>query len=88
MDFPSNPFYATANPGSVRSKVWALGFRNPYRMAIRPGTGSSNPADGNPGVLYVGDVGWTASEEINVVRKPGMNFGWPLFEGLTQQSFV
>ncbi|MEP6594360.1 MAG: LamG-like jellyroll fold domain-containing protein [Ginsengibacter sp.] len=83
---PSNPFYQTANPGSIRSKVWALGFRNPFRMTLKPGTGSINPADGNPGILYVGDVGYVTWEELDVVNKPGMNFGWPLFEGLTPQT--
>ncbi len=83
---PGNPFYQSANPGSIRSKVWALGFRNPFRMTLKPGTGSSNPADANPGVLYVGDVGYVTWEELDVVNKPGMNFGWPSFEGLTPQT--
>jgi glucose/arabinose dehydrogenase len=83
---PGNPFYQTANPGSIRSKIWALGFRNPFRMTLKPGTGSSNPADANPGILYVGDVGYVTWEELDVVNKPGMNFGWPSFEGLTAQT--
>lgn len=78
---PSNPFYEPANPKSPQSKVWALGFRNPFRMSLKPGTGSHNPNDGNPGILYVGDVGWNHYEEINVLDKPGTNFGWPIFEG-------
>jgi glucose/arabinose dehydrogenase len=78
---PSNPFYDAANPRAARSRVWALGLRNPYRMTLRPGTGSSNPANGNPGVLYLGDVGWNTWEDMNVVIGPGRNFGWPLFEG-------
>jgi glucose/arabinose dehydrogenase len=78
---PSNPFYDPANPRSARSRVWVLGLRNPYRMTLRPGTGSSNPADGNPGVLYLGDVGWGNWEDMNVVTGPGRNFGWPIFEG-------
>ncbi|MDQ3289939.1 MAG: PKD domain-containing protein, partial [Bacteroidota bacterium] len=41
---------------------------------------------GNPGVLYLGDVGYTTYEELNVVTRPGMNFGWPIFEGLTANS--
>jgi glucose/arabinose dehydrogenase len=78
---PSNPFYDPANPRSARSRVWVLGLRNPYRMTLRPGTGSSNPADGNPGVFYLGDVGWGNWEDMNVVTGPGRNFGWPIFEG-------
>lgn len=79
---PSNPFYDASAPRSPKSRVWALGFRNPFRMSHKPGSGSTNPADGNPGVFYVGDVGWTAWEELNVCYEGGMNFGWPLFEGM------
>ncbi|MGC3946451.1 MAG: putative Ig domain-containing protein [Chryseolinea sp.] len=77
----SNPFYDPAKPNSAKSKVWALGFRNPFRMSFKPNTGSHNPDDGNPGILYVGDVGWNLWEEINVVDRPGQNFGWPIYEG-------
>ena len=80
---PGNPFYDAANPDSVRSKVWALGIRNAFRMTLKPGTGSTNPADGNPGTIYMGDVGYNTWEELDVVNKPGINFGWPIFEGLT-----
>ncbi|SHJ59615.1 Listeria/Bacterioides repeat-containing protein [Hymenobacter daecheongensis DSM 21074] len=80
---PSNPFYDAANPNAPRSKVWAVGTRNPFRMTLKPGTGSTDPAAANPGVLYVGDVGATLWEEIHVVDKPKQNLGWPLFEGLT-----
>ena len=80
---PSNPFYDAANPRSPRSRVYALGLRNPYRMTRRPETGSHDPALGNPGVIYVGEVGWNTWEELNVVKGPGLNFGWPVFEGLT-----
>jgi PKD repeat protein len=83
---PSNPFYDTANPNSPRSKVWALGLRNPFRMSLKPGTGSPNPTAANPGALYVGDVGFSTWEEMDVVDRAGQNMGWPLFEGLTQHD--
>ena len=79
---PSNPYYDAANPRSARSRVWALGLRNPYRMSLRPNTGSHFPPDGNPGVLYVGNVGWNTWESLNVITGPRQNFGWPMFEGL------
>jgi len=79
---PSNPFYDADAPRSPRSRVWALGFRNPYRMTLRPETGSHFEADGQPGTLYVSDVGAGGWEEINVVTEAGQNFGWPLYEGL------
>ena len=80
---PSNPFYDAANPTAPRSRVWAMGFRNPFRMSLRPGTGSPDPTTGNPGTLYVGDVGAMLWEEVSVVDRPSQNCGWPLFEGLT-----
>ncbi len=77
---PSNPYY-TGNAADIQSKVWAYGLRNPYRFGVRP-NGSGNPADGNPGSLYIGDVGWNTYEEINVARAGGgENFGWPCYEG-------
>jgi glucose/arabinose dehydrogenase len=83
---PSNPFYDPAKPRSAQSRVWCLGLRNPYRMALRPGTGSHDQSDGNPGVLYIGDVGWRTVEDLNVTTGPGLNFGWPLYEGLEALS--
>jgi ligand-binding sensor domain-containing protein len=80
---PSNPFYDAADPASARSRVWALGMRNPFRMVLRPETGSHNPADGKPGVLYVGDVGWNDWESLKVITGPARNFGWPIYEGLS-----
>lgn len=43
------------DPGSVRSKVWAMGLRNPYRSCVRPGTGAADPAAAGPGTLFIGD---------------------------------
>ncbi len=81
----SNPFYDSGDPGSAASKIFALGLRNPCRMTLRPETGSHDPADGDPGAIYIGDVGWGNREELNVVDAPGLNFGWPKFEGMTTQ---
>ncbi|GGE96521.1 PA14 domain-containing protein [Hymenobacter cavernae] len=78
----NNPFYRPSFPGAAQSKVWALGLRNPFRIALKPGSGSAT----DPGVLYIGDVGFDTWEEVNIAVRPGMNFGWPLFEGLTKQE--
>jgi PKD repeat protein len=80
---PSNPFYDSANPRAAKSRVWALGLRNPFRMTLRPESGSHNPDDGRPGIVYVGDVGWNVWESLKVVTAPGQNFGWPVYEGLS-----
>jgi hypothetical protein len=42
-------------------------------------------ADGDPGVLVVGEVGWNDLEEIDIVDGPCQNFGWPKFEGMTYE---
>jgi glucose/arabinose dehydrogenase len=64
-----NPFW-DGNASHPRSKVWARGFRNPFRIVLRPGT--SMP--------FVGDVGWSTWEEVDVVPA-GVNAGWPCYEG-------
>ena len=79
---PGNPFYEDDAPRSARSRVWSLGFRNPYRMNLVPDSGSHDPMDADPGVLLVGDVGWFQREEVTVIDRPGLNGGWPIYEGL------
>ena len=81
---PSNPFYDAANPRAAKSRVWALGLRNPFRITLKPNTGEHLPSEGNPGTIYVGEVGSTKKEEINVVVTGGQNFGWPRFEGMDE----
>jgi hypothetical protein len=68
---PTNPF--VANPG-VRDEIWALGMRNPYRYAFDELTGD----------LYIGDVGQTCWEEIDIQpgsSSGGENYGWDITEG-------
>jgi glucose/arabinose dehydrogenase/chitodextrinase len=67
----SNPFFDATAPTSWKSRVFALGFRNPFRFAVKPGTTST---------LYVGDVGWNTYEEVDIANG-GENFGWPCWEG-------
>lgn len=77
----NNPFYLEGEAELPQSMVWALGFRNPYRMTIRPGTGYGSLEDGHPGIIFLSDVGETKWEEINIIRESGGNYGWPIFEG-------
>ncbi len=79
---PSNPFYNAGAPRSARSRVWAMGLRNPYRFTLRPGTGNPDPTAGSPGTIYLGDVGWRTWEEMSVVKTGGKNLGWPIYEGM------
>lgn len=64
---PDNPFVAT--PGAA-PEIWAYGLRNPWRFSFDPQTG----------LLYAGDVGQNAREEIDVIRRGG-NYGWNPMEG-------
>jgi glucose/arabinose dehydrogenase len=57
-----------ANLNDVCTKVFALGFRNPFRFSLRPGKG---PA--------VGDVGQNEWEEIDLLQS-GRGYGWPCYE--------
>ena len=74
---PANPFYDAANPGSIRSKLLARGFRQPFRFTV----------DRSTGTIYEGDVGWDTWEELNVVSTTwnnalrDQNMGWPCYEG-------
>lgn len=64
-----NPF---RTPTNTPRAVWALGFRNPFRMTFAP--------DGRLFVFDVGSQGDERREEINLVAR-GDNCGWPLREG-------
>jgi len=79
----SNPFYDVASPRSAESRMWTMGLRNPFRMSFQTNSGSTNPTDGNPGILHVVDVGWNNWEDLHIIDKPGLNAGWPLYEGLS-----
>ncbi|MEI9811091.1 MAG: PKD domain-containing protein [Bacteroidota bacterium] len=78
----SNPFYLAAQPRAPRSRVWAMGLRNPFRFTVKPGSGSTNPSAGDIGELFIGEVGWNIYDEINIIKEPASNCGWPLFEGM------
>ena len=79
---PSNPYFTKSAPRLARSRVWTLGLRNGFRITVAPGTGSTDPAAGDPGTIVYGDVGWSTKEDAGLVRGPRENLGWPLFEGL------
>jgi glucose/arabinose dehydrogenase len=70
---PGNPFAR----GGGAPEVWAWGLRNPWRFSF----------DSETGDLWIGDVGQSDIEEINLLRATtgpagrGVNLGWPLREG-------
>jgi glucose/arabinose dehydrogenase len=72
-----NPFSSSGDANARR--IIAYGFRNPFRIAFRPGTNE----------LWVGDVGWNDWEEINRIPNAtdgtAEDFGWPCYEGTARQ---
>jgi hypothetical protein len=67
-----NPFAGVAG---ARPEIFAYGLRNPWRFSFDRATGD----------LVIGDVGQGLWEEVDAVPQPppaGLNFGWPVFEGL------
>ncbi len=65
-----NPF--VTDP-AVRGEIWALGLRNPHRLAFDPGSGD----------LWITDEGQAREEELNFepAGEGGRNYGWPVQEG-------
>jgi glucose/arabinose dehydrogenase len=66
-----NPF---AGREGARPQIWALGLRNPWRYSF----------DAETGDLWIGDVGQSSREEIDVqaaLSAGGENYGWDGFEG-------
>ena len=68
-----NPAFSNGTSGlaNVRTELWAIGLRNPWRMAF----------DSVTGRLFLGDVGDGDREEVNEITGGG-NYGWPMREGL------
>ncbi len=69
-----NPFFSSSDAKARR--IVAYGFRNPFRMTIRPGTNEA----------WVGDVGNARWEEIDRHVNPAIagNYGWPCYEGASR----
>ena len=73
VSIPSdNPFFGS---GTFRPEIWAYGLRNPFRDSF----------DRQNGRMFLGDVGQSNREEIDVQEPTnpggGENYGWRLREG-------
>ena len=66
---PADNPYASGSSG-FRKEIWAYGFRNPWRFSF----------DLLAPSLWVGDVGQTLIEEVDIVEG-GANYGWNIMEG-------
>ncbi|CAN5873419.1 hypothetical protein BH23PLA1_BH23PLA1_14030 [soil metagenome] len=67
---PDNPFLGQTT--DRYQSIWAIGLRNPFSMALQPGTGQ----------IFINDVGEGSWEEVNL-GFAGANYGWPETEGPT-----
>ena len=80
---PDNPFVALASGSgnatyngytfpktAIRTEIYSVGYRNPWRMSFDPLTGR----------LFVADVGQDNYEEVSLVTN-GFNAGWSWREG-------
>lgn len=65
---PGNPY--VGNSKGFEEEIYAYGLRNPWRFSF----------DVKTGKLWVGDVGQSSWEEIDIVKKGG-NYGWDIMEG-------
>ncbi len=75
---PSNPFAANADCTVACPEIFAWGLRNPFRFTF----------DRETGLLWVGDVGQNAREEIGIIAS-GENHGWRCYEGsITFNTFM
>ena len=70
------PGVASPAPGNLfpAPDVWSIGLRNPWRFVI----------DHPSGLIIIADVGQNHFEEVSVapVASAGLNYGWPITEGL------
>lgn len=72
------PYGALGNPfaDGGDARVYHYGIRNPFRFSFDSGTGD----------LYIGEVGQWSHDSVAYAPagSPGMNFGWPAFEGTAE----
>lgn len=66
-----NPFADDGDP-----RVYHYGVRNPFRFSFDPANSD----------IYIGEVGQWSHDSVYFapLSAPGTNFGWPAFEGLTE----
>ncbi len=57
-------------------EVFVTGVRNPFRLAVEPGSGALWWGDVGPDAIFDGDPGPRGFDELNRVNEPG-DAGWP-----------
>lgn len=73
----SNYYGKAAVPTKVRTEMYAIGFRNPWKMGFVPGTSN----------IWVADVMNAKKERYMIVPKGG-NAGWAFFSGTGDVEYL
>jgi cytochrome c len=76
---PEGNLFAKGTP-KTRPEIYAMGARNPYRIAVNPKTSTVYWGDIGPDAGEDSERGPRGYDEFNQAKKPG-NFGWPYFVG-------
>ncbi|MEM8594410.1 MAG: ThuA domain-containing protein, partial [Pseudomonadota bacterium] len=64
-----------------RPEVYATGFRNPFSATLDPDTGHIYVGDVGPDGKQDVELGPQGYDEVNVVTRAGLDFGWPRCAG-------
>ena len=75
--FTQNYYIPSSNPwqdvnGGILEEFYSIGLREPHRMSF----------DAVTGLFWIGDVGASNREEVDVIDGPGLNFEWNYKEGI------
>ena len=73
IDVDSGDPYAVPGDNPFGDEIWGFGLRNPWRFSF----------DASSAMIYIGDVGQNAWEEVNVApaNSAARNYGWNVMEG-------
>ena len=74
-DNPTSFDGLVGSPTGDNRVIWAVGLRNPFTFAFKPGTD----------MMFINDVGEQTWEEINI-GEAGANYGWSTTEGPFNQG--
>lgn len=66
----------------VKKEIYAMGFRNPYRISVKPGTDWVYSAEVGPDATVDNSTkGRSGHDEINLTKPGGGFYGWPYCNG-------
>lgn len=88
-EIPEGNFWETIAatlPGTdmtlVKKEIYAMGFRNPYRISVKPGTDWVYSAEVGPDATMDNAMrGRAGHDELNLTKPGGGFYGWPYCNG-------